>query len=123
MDKKILFVDDEVSVLQGLERMLFEMVDSWDMSFVESGEQALSELSDEPFDVIVSDMRMPSMDGATLLAHVHDEYPDVVRIILTGHSELEATLRAMPVAHSFLTKPCKPGLLEEVVRRPHVLQC
>ena len=120
--KRILFVDDEIGVLQGLERMLFEMADSWDMSFVDSADKALTELSEREFDVIVSDMRMPGMDGATLLAHVHDEYPNVVRIILTGHSELEATLRAMPVAHSFLTKPCKPAILEEVVRRSLSLQ-
>ncbi|MEO8182307.1 MAG: response regulator [Deltaproteobacteria bacterium] len=120
--KRILFVDDELGVLQGLERMLFEMADTWDMTFVDSAEKALSELSAREFDVIVSDMRMPGMDGATLLAHVHDEYPNVVRIILTGHSELEATLRAMPVAHSFLTKPCKPTTLEEVVRRSLSLQ-
>jgi HD-like signal output (HDOD) protein/CheY-like chemotaxis protein len=120
--KRILFVDDEVGVLQGLERMLFEMADAWDMCFVDSAEKALRELSGSEFDVIVSDMRMPVMDGATLLAHVHDEYPNVVRIILTGHSELEATLRAMPVAHSFLTKPCKPATLEEVVRRSLGLQ-
>jgi len=115
--KRILFVDDEIGVLQGLQRMLFEMTDVWNMVFVDGAEKALDELSNAEFDVIVSDMRMPGMDGATLLAHVHNEYPNVVRIILTGHSELEATLRAMPVAHSFLTKPCKPGVLEEVVRR------
>jgi HD-like signal output (HDOD) protein/CheY-like chemotaxis protein len=120
--KRILFVDDEVGVLQGLQRMLFEMADHWDMKFVDSAEKALNELSEVEFDVIVSDMRMPNMDGATLLSHVHSEYPNVVRIILTGHSEMEATLRAMPVAHSFLTKPCKPGVLEEVVRRSCELQ-
>lgn len=120
--KRILFVDDEVGVLQGLERMLFEMGDTWNMVFVDSAQKALDELSDAEFDVIVSDMRMPGMDGATLLSHVHDEYPNVVRIILTGHSEIEATLRAMPVAHSFLTKPCKPSVLEEVVRRSCNLQ-
>jgi HD-like signal output (HDOD) protein/CheY-like chemotaxis protein len=120
--KRILFVDDEVGVLQGLERMLFEMTDSWEMIFVDSADKALDRLSDSAFDVIVSDMRMPGMDGATLLAHVHNEHPNVVRIILTGHSEMEATLRAMPVAHSFLTKPCKPGVLEDVVRRSCALQ-
>lgn len=120
--QRILFVDDEIGVLQGLERMLFEMNDAWDMVFVDSADRALDALSESSFDVIVTDMRMPGMDGATLLSHVHDEYPSVVRIILTGHSELEATLRAMPVAHSFLTKPCKPGVLEEVVRRSCALQ-
>jgi HD-like signal output (HDOD) protein/CheY-like chemotaxis protein len=119
---RILFVDDEVGVLQGLERMLFELADVWDMAFVDSGERALNELSEAPYDVIVSDMRMPGMDGATLLAHVRSEHPKVVRIILTGHSEQEATLRAMGVAHGFLTKPCKPAVLQEAVRRSSALR-
>ena len=114
MPQRVLFVDDEVGVLQGLSRLLFEM-DDWDMVFVDSGEKALEELRRGPFDVIVSDMCMPGMDGAMLLSRVHAEYPAVVRIILTGHSELEATFRAMPVAHSFLTKPCKPGLVQQVI--------
>lgn len=114
MPQRVLFVDDEVGVLQGLSRLLFEM-DEWDMVFVDSGEKALEELRRGRFDVIVSDMCMPGMDGAMLLSRVHAEWPAVVRIILTGHSELEATFRAMPVAHSFLTKPCKPGLVQQVV--------
>jgi HD-like signal output (HDOD) protein/ActR/RegA family two-component response regulator len=112
--QRVLFVDDEVGVLQGLQRLLFEM-DEWDMVFVDSGEKALEALSRGRFDVIVSDMCMPGMDGAMLLARVHAEHPAVVRIILTGHSELEATFRAMPVAHSFLTKPCKPGLVQQII--------
>jgi HD-like signal output (HDOD) protein len=110
----VLFVDDEVGVLQGLQRLLFEM-DEWEMVFVDSGEKALQALRRDSFDVIVSDMCMPGMDGAMLLSRVHCDYPGVVRIILTGHSELEATFRAMPVAHSFLTKPCKPGLVQQVI--------
>lgn len=112
--QRVLFVDDELGVLQGLQRMLFEM-DDWEMVFVGSAEKALDALTRGRFDVIVSDMCMPGMDGAMLLSRVHAEHPGVVRIILTGHSELEATFRAMPVAHSFLTKPCKPGLVQEVI--------
>lgn len=114
--KRVLFVDDEIGVLQGLQRMLFE-VDAWEMEFVDSAEKALRALERERFDVIVTDMCMPGMDGAMLLGRVHAQQPRVVRIILTGHSELEATFRAMPVAHSFLTKPCKPGLVQELIGR------
>ena len=103
MPQRVLFVDDEVGVLQGLSRLLFEM-DDWDMVFVDSGDKALDALRRARFDVIVSDMCMPGMDGAMLLSRVHAESPGVVRIILTGHSELEATFRAMPAAHSFLTR-------------------
>jgi HD-like signal output (HDOD) protein len=120
--KHILFVDDEPDVLQGLQRVLMDKIDDWDMVFVNNGKEALEILSSQRIDVIVSDMRMPGIDGASLLHQVHERHPDVVRIILTGHSALEATLRAMPVAHRFLTKPCQPGMLEEVVTRAFDLQ-
>jgi HD-like signal output (HDOD) protein/ActR/RegA family two-component response regulator len=120
--KRLLFVDDDRVVLQGLERMLFEWADAWDMVFVDDGEKALAALREAHFDIIVTDARMAGMDGAALLSRVRAEHPDVVRVILTGHSELEATLRAMPVAHSFLTKPCKPELLIEVLERSCALQ-
>jgi HD-like signal output (HDOD) protein/CheY-like chemotaxis protein len=120
--KHILFVDDEPDVLQGLQRVLMDKVDDWDMVFVDNGKAALEILASQRVDVIVSDMRMPGIDGAALLHQVHERHPDVVRIILTGHAGLDATLRAMPVAHRFLTKPCQPGMLEETVARACDLQ-
>jgi HD-like signal output (HDOD) protein len=115
--RHILFVDDEAMVLEGLQRMLRSRRGEWEMSFVTSGEGALKLLEAKAFDVIVSDMRMPAMDGATLLTHVRDRFPNVVRIVLTGHTSLEASMRAVPVAHQFLAKPCEPGLLQAAVER------
>jgi HD-like signal output (HDOD) protein len=115
--QRVLFVDDEVAILQGLERMLFEMADEWEMVFVDRPERALSLIEASRFDVIVSDVRMPRMDGAALLARVQAEHPNIVRILLTGYSELEAIFRAMPAAHCLLTKPCKPAVLVGVLRR------
>jgi HD-like signal output (HDOD) protein len=115
--KRILFVDDEPAVLDGLRRMLRPRRKEWDMVFACGGEAALEQLKTAPFDVIVSDMRMPGIDGATLLRQVQEQYPDVVRIVLSGHTELEAALRAIPIAHQFLTKPCNPDALQETVER------
>ena len=70
-----------------------------------------------PFDVIVSDMRMPGMDGATLLCRVRELYPQVVRIVLSGHTELSTALRVVPVAHQFLAKPCDAEMLRVAVER------
>ncbi|MFO0795801.1 MAG: response regulator, partial [Candidatus Brocadiaceae bacterium] len=78
--KRILFVDDEPKVLQELQRMLRSMHHEWDMKFATSGQEALEMLSKSPFDVIVTDMRMPCMDGAQLLREVMKRYPSVVRI-------------------------------------------
>ena len=64
--KRILFVDDEPRILDGLRRMLHSMYREWEMTFVDSGQAALEEMGEEPFDVIVSDMRMPGMDDADI---------------------------------------------------------
>lgn len=115
--KRILFVDDEVSILDGLKRMLRPMRAEWEMAFAPGGEQALALLATGPFDVIVSDMRMPGMDGAALLEVVREKYPGVLRIILSGYTELQASLRAVPVAHQFLLKPCDPDMLRAGISR------
>jgi DNA-binding NtrC family response regulator len=115
--KRILFVDDEPRLLEGLQRMFRPQRKHWDMLFATSGEQALAILATSPCDVIVTDMRMPGMDGATLLEQVQERYPSLVRIVLSGHVEMEAALRAAPVAHQFLSKPCDPETLRETIER------
>lgn len=89
--------------------------DEWDMHFCESGPAALQRLADSPIDVVVTDMRMPGMDGAELLTQVCRLYPDTVRIILSGHSDQEMTLRALGPAHRYLAKPCNPSLLTDAI--------
>jgi len=115
--KKILFVDDEPSVLQGLQRMLYGMRGEWDTSFAGSGPEALDLLERERFDVIVSDMRMPGMDGAELLAEVRERYPHIVRIVLSGYSDQETILRSVAAAHQYLSKPCDVATLKSTISR------
>jgi len=115
--RRMLFVDDEPRILEGLRRILRAQRPEWEMAFATSGQAALALLEASPFDVIVSDMRMPEMDGARLLALVRDRYPQVVRIVLSGYTELSSALRAVPVAHQFLAKPCDAGTLRVAVER------
>jgi putative nucleotidyltransferase with HDIG domain len=122
MMKRILFVDDESRILQGLERMFRGKRNEWEMLFVTSGEEALVQLQMSPFDVIVTDMKMPGMDGATLLREVQARFPHTVRIVLSGYAEMEMTLRTVPVAHQFLSKPCEASHLEKVIGRACDLQ-
>jgi len=122
MMRNVLFVDDDPDVLEGLRHRLRKQRRKWNMRFVQSGREALDVLAREPIDVLVSDMRMPQMDGATLLQRVRASYPNVARIILSGHAEVETALRAIPVTHQFLTKPCEPGVIEDVVERACSLQ-
>jgi HD-like signal output (HDOD) protein len=113
----VLFVDDEPHVLDGLRNVLRRQRREWDMAFSVGGDAALAELEREPADVVVSDMRMPGMDGAELLARVRDLYPGTARIVLSGHAEREAAMRALPVAHQYLSKPFDADQLIVVVNR------
>jgi len=115
--KRILFVDDEVNILDGLKRMLRTQRHEWEMAFAPGAEAALSLMEAAPFDVLVTDMRMPGMDGAALLEIVREKYPSVLRIILSGYTELHASMRAVPVAHQFLLKPCDPDVLRAGIER------
>jgi HD-like signal output (HDOD) protein/CheY-like chemotaxis protein len=120
--KRVLFVDDEPNVLQGLQRMLRSMRHEWEMSFAEGGPAALQLLAAEPFDVVVSDMRMPGMDGARLLSEIRRLHPQTVRIVLSGHSDREMIMKSVGPAHQYLSKPCESESLKETVSRACALR-
>lgn len=118
----ILFVDDEAHVLNGLRRMLHAKRAEWDMSFAGGGAEALHMADGRNFDVVVSDMRMPGMDGATLLDKIRRRFPRAVRIILSGYSEAEAIYRTIGPAHQYFAKPCDSRLLINVIHRALALR-
>ena len=113
----MLFVDDEPDVLKVIEMALRRMAKEWETHFVHSGKDALALMAREPFDVVVSDMRMPEMNGAQLLNHVLRQYPRSVRIILSGYVELQDVMSCVGVAHQFLQKPCKLVDLRRCLQR------
>lgn len=122
MSKHVLFVDDEANVLSSLRRLLRGQRSIWDMDFACSGAEALKIMEEKPIDVIVSDMRMPRMNGAELLSTVSERYPKTVRLILSGQSEQEKVLRSIGPAHQFLAKPCDPDVLIGTINRACNLQ-
>lgn len=81
---------------------------TWELVFVRSGAEAIVEMEARPVDVIVSDLHMPEMDGATLLTYVQDNHPEMVRLVLSALASPELVFRTVPVAHQFLTKPFEP---------------
>ena len=115
--KRILFVDDDSTILQGLRRMLRPMRDEWETVFANSGQQALKVMEETPFDLVVSDMRMPVMDGAQLLNEVKNKFPDTIRIILSGQAGEDAIMRAAGSMHQYLSKPCNCENLQTVITR------
>jgi len=115
--RRILFVDDEPMVLKGLQRTLRKMRADWEMTFASSSKEALDILGSGPYDVIVSDLRMPEMDGAQLLAEVKSRHPEVVRIILSGQVEQETTFKSVQLAHQSLSKPCDADILKHTLNK------
>jgi len=115
--KRILFVDDEPRILTGLRRMLRGHRNEWEMVFAEGGGAALEQCASAAFDVVVSDARMPGMDGHKLLGELMRLYPDTVRMILSGQCSRSSVLKYVGVAHQFLSKPCDPDILKSALRR------
>jgi putative nucleotidyltransferase with HDIG domain len=115
--KRILFVDDDQYLLEGLRDGLRSRRREWDMTFLDSAEQALAALAELPYDVVVSDLRMPAMDGVQLLELTRDRCPDAVRIVLSGHAEATMMARAAAVAHRLMAKPCDISELASVIER------
>ena len=98
-------------VLRGLRRMLHSMRKDWEMQFAGGAEEALAFLAANPFDVIVSDMRMPKMNGAELLNEVKKRYPKTIRIIFSGFADQELVMRCVGGTHQYITKPCEANTL------------
>jgi HD-like signal output (HDOD) protein/CheY-like chemotaxis protein len=114
---RILFVDDEADVLAGLRRVLRPQRHQWDMHFVGSAREALDLLAASPFEVLVTDLRMPGIDGGELLAEVVRRHPDVVRIVLSGYADKQAALRSLGPMHQYLSKPCDADTLTHALAR------
>jgi putative nucleotidyltransferase with HDIG domain len=120
--KRILFVDDEPMVLMGLQRTLRKMRAEWEMAFTSSSKEALDILGQQQMDVIISDLKMPEIDGMQLLGEVKARHPRVVRILLSGHHEHEMTLQSVQYAHQNLSKPCDTVVLKQTLAKLFALQ-
>ena len=109
--RRVLFVDDEPHLLAALRRMLRSERERWDMLFAGSGPEALALIAAEPVDAIVSDMRMPGMDGAELLSRVQRDWPSTARIVLSGQADRGSVIAVLRSAQQFLAKPCEAAAL------------
>ncbi|MBT4836357.1 MAG: HDOD domain-containing protein [Methylococcales bacterium] len=119
---RVIFVDDDPAILEGLRNRLRPMRKAWHMTFSITAKEALNEINNQSYDVIVTDMRMPETDGAELLKKVREQYPGMVRIVLSGQSSKERLLTVLSVAHRFLAKPCDINDLKDAVERGRCLQ-
>jgi HD-like signal output (HDOD) protein len=119
--RHVLFVDDDRDLLDGLRDALRPRRHEWRMTFVDGGEAAIEVFEREPVDIVVSDLQMPGMDGASLLAKVARLQPDAVRIVLSGHADPETIGRIAAVTHRILVKPSPIDVVARVIERSCVL--
>jgi len=120
--KHILFVDDERQLMDSLRARLYKHRHDWNMSFLYSGEEAIAALEAQHVDLIVSDVRMPGMDGGQLLSVVKQRWPTTVRIIVSGYSDPVQAVRLTSIAHQYVAKPCDARELENIIDRCFHLQ-
>lgn len=119
--KRILFVDDDRNVLDGLRRMLHSMRDQWKMEFVTKPLDALEVMKSTEYDVIISDFQMPGMDGVELLEKVRKRFPNTIRFMLSSYSDQLHRGRTLRCVHQFVTKPCHADQLKTMVARAFAL--
>jgi DNA-binding NtrC family response regulator len=119
MDPKplILFVDDEPNVLIAIGRLLRKDCTRWELVFAVGGQRGLSEIRSRCFTVVVSDFRMPVVDGVALLNATADVCPRTARILLSGDAEAHAMARAVPALQELLVKPCDAATLRTAIER------
>ncbi len=115
MKRRILFVDNDPNVLHGLKRMLRPMRHEWNMVFTENGEDALDHLSKGPFDVVVTDIKMPGIDGVRLLTEIMKRHPQIVRIVLSAQLDEQLIMKSTRVSHQYLYKPCDSETLKSTI--------
>jgi DNA-binding NarL/FixJ family response regulator len=114
--KSVLFVDDDPNVLAGLQNAMRRYRGAWSMRFALGAKAALSSLLTEPADAIVSDVRMPGIDGVELLRQVQRDYPDAARIILSGQADAATLERLSQVAHVYLAKPVDAAVIHRALQ-------
>lgn len=114
---RLLLVDDEHGILNSLERVLGR--DGYEVNSFTSGPAALKAAEKHPYHIVISDYRMPEMDGIAFLKKIKELQPDAVRVILTGHADVEAVMEAINTCevYRFLSKPWNDQELKLTVRQ------
>lgn len=119
---RLFFVDDEPQILSGLRRMLRGRRDDWDMHFFDDAASALRASDEAPATLVVTDIRMPGMDGVALMTALSERSPETIRFVLSGHSQEEAGLKAAGAAHQYLSKPTDGPVLIAAIERALALR-
>ena len=117
---RIIFVDDEIYILEGFKRAMRNKSAVWDMNFCNSGQEAVELIQKSMYDIIVTDNKMPEMNGIELLSRVKEISPGTKRILLTGYTEDEILNKSRDTIDLIISKPIEPdsliNILEETIK-------
>ncbi|MBC7183788.1 MAG: response regulator, partial [Marinobacter sp.] len=121
-DASLLLVDDEDNILRSLKRVLRR--EPYEILTASSGEEALEKMAAQNFDLVISDARMPGMDGPTLLSQIKRKYPRCIRILLTGYADMGSTIKAINEGqiYRYISKPWDDEELKLVIRQALAFQ-
>ncbi|MEM6987917.1 MAG: HDOD domain-containing protein [Pseudomonadota bacterium] len=120
--KSVVFVDDEIYILDGLRRSLRKKGVNWEMQFFQQAKDALKFIKTQPVDVVVSDMRMPSMNGAEFLQEVQKHQPNAVRLALSGQADSRLILESAHAIHQHISKPADIKTIVDTIEHSIDLQ-
>ncbi|OGP86717.1 MAG: Fis family transcriptional regulator [Deltaproteobacteria bacterium RBG_16_48_10] len=113
---KILVVDDERIVCESCQRILEE--EGYEVEIALGGQEAFERMKEDPFDIVITDLKMPTIDGMDVLRHFRKEYPDTIVIMITGFSTVETAVDAMKLgAFDYIPKPFTPDEVSVVVKK------
>ena len=113
---RILVVDDERIVCESCQRILED--DGYEVEVALSGQEAFEKMKGNPFDIVITDLKMPTIDGMDVLKHCRKEYPEAVIIMITGFSTVETAVGAMKLgAFDYIPKPFNPDEVSIVVKK------
>ncbi len=115
--RSVLFVDDEPEILESLGQCLEPYRQTWQMHFAPGGDEALKILGEQQINLLVTDLQMPGMDGAHLLAESRRRHPETARVVMSGFYDKETALRLVCATHQYLPKPCEPDRLTNTISR------
>lgn len=118
---RVLFVDDDPNVLNLLQATIGALRKEWDGTVAASGDEALRLMAAKPYEVVVSDMRMPGMSGCELLNRIMRDYPGTARIIMSGFADEETVIASVGAAHQYLPKPFELRALRNILARIRAL--
>lgn len=117
MNLSVLFVDDNENVLSGIRRMMYPLKKDWQLYYANGRNEAINILDKNFIDVIISDIRMPRVDGTQLLQEVKEKFPTIIRITLSGYASDELALKNSKIVHQSLLKPTSPKILISTIER------